>query len=391
MAIPAIERRRDAWPSYAAIATIGYVLYGIGAITPYLRSQLGLSDGEVGLHSTALAVGLVVAGSIAAGLDRRIGEVAVRGLAIVGLGIAVVALAVAPAYAVTLGASVVVGFGTGTLLGYANAILAQPGGRLARLRVARANVWAMIAAFACPLALASAATLGVPWGFALAPAFALLVSIAIDLRSGPRLETAHVGATTAGRLPSGYWLAWTFLVAVIAVEFSIVFWGATLVERRTGVDTAAATFLGGLFLGGMFVGRFAQSLGLGTGGDLRRPAAIGVALAGIGAAVAWLSTTPALSGMALFVAGLGVAGLYPLGVAAALAAAPGRLTAAGARWTLASGTAVLAAPFALGLVADAAGVEIAWGLVIVLAVAALGLVLALPASGGGGDPSVEVA
>jgi hypothetical protein len=90
------------------------------------------------------------------------------------------------------------------------------------------------------------------------------------------------------------------------------------------------------------------------------------------------------------VAGLGVAGLYPLGVAAALAAAPGRLAAAGARLTLASGTAVLVAPLALGLAADAAGVEIAWGLVIALAVTAFTLVLALPATGGG-EPSVGVA
>ena len=55
-----------------------------------------------------------------------------------------------------------------------------------------------------------------------------------------------------------------------------------------------------------------------------------------------------MSGAALFVAGLGVAGLYPLGVAAALAAAPGRLTLAGTRLTLASGAAILVAPFALG-------------------------------------------
>ncbi len=327
-----------------------------------------------------MAVGLVAAGAIAAALDRRTGEVAVRGLAAGSLVAAVLALATAPAFGVTLAASILVGFGTGTLLGYANAILAQPGGRLARQRVARANVWAMVAAFACPLALATAATMDAPWGLGLTPAFVLLLVIAIDLRSGPRLARTQAASTTTGRLPGAYWLAWTFLVAAIAVEFSIVFWGATLVARRTGVDTAAATLLGGLFLGGMFVGRFAQAFGLGTGGDLRRPAAAGVLLAAVGASIAWVSTTPALSGFGLFVAGLGVAGLYPLGVAAALAAAPGRLTLAGTRLTLASGTAVIAAPFALGIVADAAGVETGWGLVIVLAAVALVLVLAFPAA-----------
>ena len=74
-----------------------------------------------------------------------------------------------------------------------------------------------------------------------------------------------------------------------------------------------------------------------------------------------------------------MAGLYPLGVAAALAAAPGRLTLAGTRLTLASGAAILVAPFALGAAADAAGVPVAWGLVVVLSLVALGLVLVLPA------------
>jgi MFS family permease len=370
---------RDAWPSYAAIAAVGYVVYGIGAVTPYLRTQLGLSDAQVGLHSSAMAVGIVLAGVIAAALDRRFGEVRVRAGAVVALVIALGALAAAPALGVTLAAAALVGLGTGTLLGYANAMLAWPGGRLARLRVARANVWAMVSAFVCPVVLAGAVVAGLPWALGLVPAVALLLIVGVDLRAGPRLRSAS-DAPAGGGLPRPYWLAWSFLVAAVAVEFSIVFWGATLIERRTGVDTPVAILLGGLFLGGMFVGRLGQSLGLGTGGDVRRPAALGVGLAALGAAIAWVSTAPALSGVGLFIAGLGVAGLYPLGVAAALSAAPGRLTLAGTRLTLASGAAVLVAPFALGVAADATSVPVAWGLVIAIAVMALGLVWGLPAA-----------
>jgi hypothetical protein len=97
-------------------------------------------------------------------------------------------------------------------------------------------------------------------------------------------------------------------LSVIAIEFSIVFWGATLIQRQTGVSTEAATLLAALFLGGMFVGRLAQSAGVGTTGDVRRAAAIGVVLAGTGAAIAWVSTSAPVSGAALFIAGLGVAG-----------------------------------------------------------------------------------
>ena len=147
---------RDAWPSYAAIAAVGYVVYGVGAVAPYLRTQLGLSDAQVGLHSSAMAIGLVLSGVIAAALDRRFGEVTVRGAGVAILAVAVVVLALGPALAATLGAALLVGLGAGTLLGYANALLGRPGGRLARLRVARANVWAMVSAFVCPVVLAAA-------------------------------------------------------------------------------------------------------------------------------------------------------------------------------------------------------------------------------------------
>ena len=369
---------RDAWPSYAAIAAVGYVVYGVGAVAPYLREQLGLSDAQVGLHSSAMAIGLVLSGAIAAALDRRFGEISVRGAGIATLAVAVVVLALGPALAATLGAALLVGIGAGTLLGYANALLGRPGGRLARLRVARANVWAMVAAFVCPVVLATASGSGLPWGLGLVPALGLLVIVGLDLRAGPRL-VRESGTSDDARLPIGFWLAWAFLVAVIAVEFSIVFWGATLIQRQTGVPTEAATLLAGLFLGGMFVGRLGQSAGLGTTGDIRRSAASGIVLAGTGVTIAWVSTSAPVSGAALFIAGLGVAGLYPLGVAAALGAAPGRLTLAGTRLTLATGTAILVAPFALGVAADAAGVPVAWGLVVVLSLVALGLVAVLPA------------
>ena len=269
---------RDAWPSYAAIAAVGYVVYGVGAVAPYLRDQLGLSDAQVGLHSSAMAVGLVLSGVIAAALDRRFGEISVRGAGIATLAVAIVVLALGPALAATLGAALLVGLGAGTLLGYANALLGRPGGRLARLRVARANVWAMVAAFVCPVVLATASGSGLPWGLGLVPALGLLVIVGLDLRAGPRL-VRESGTSDGARLPIGFWLAWVFLVAVIAVEFSIVFWGATLIQRQTGVPTEAATLLAALFLGGMFVGRLGQSAGLGTTGDIRRSAAIGIVLA----------------------------------------------------------------------------------------------------------------
>ena len=365
-----------AWPSYLAQAAIAYVIYGLGAAGPYLRTQLGLSDAEVGLHSTALAVGLVVAGTVAAGLGRRFGQAAVRGGAIAAIGVALPVLAATPSIIATLGASLLIGLGAGTLLGHVNATLGAPGGRLARLRLARANVWAMIAAFVGPVIVAAGASIGPGWWFGLLPALGLLGVVALDLRSRRNAMTAPTD-TDRDPLPRAYWLAWAFLVAAISVEFSIVFWGATLVERRTHVSTPEATAIGALFLGGMFAGRLGLSVGIGAGHEIRRNAAAGLVLAGLGAGVAWVSTAPILSGFGLFLAGVGVAILYPLGVAAALAGTPGQLALAGNRLTLASGLAILLAPLALGAIADATGVIAGWGLVLGLVAVAFCLVFGL--------------
>jgi MFS family permease len=371
-----MTRTSDAWPGYVAIATVGYVIYGLGAVVPYLRGRLGLSDAEVGLHSTAMAIGFVLAGLFAARVGDRVGEVAVRASALVLLAVAVLLLAWAPDAVATLVAGVAIGLGAGIVLGYANASLGAPGGSSGRLRLGRANVWAMVAASVAPILFAAGAGSGVGWWIGLLPVLVLVAIDALDLRAGQRL--ALEGATAGGSLPRTFWFAWVYLVAIIAAEFCIVFWAATLVERRTASSTELATLVAALFFAGMFAGRVGLSLGIGTGGDVRRATGIGLLLVGLGTTAAWLSTVSLVSAAGLFAAGVGMAGLYPLGIAAAIATVPDQLARAGARLTLASGVAVLVAPLALGVVADATGVVAGWTLVIALALVALILSRALP-------------
>jgi MFS family permease len=368
---------RDLWIAYAGLAAVGYITYGLGAAGPHLRSHLSLSNVEIGLHSSALALGLASAGMLVADLGRRFGERMVRSIAIGLLAIALILLAVAPSVEVTLTAGAIIGFGAGALLGYANVTLGSAGGGLARLRLARGHIGAMIAALVVPLALAASASAGPGWWLGLLPAAVLLGAIAFALRAGPLLSTtADVSARR--RLPRKFWLAWLFLAAAIGVEFSIVFWGATLVQLRSGLTIPAATAVGALFFAGMLVGRLGLAIGLGAGHPTRRVIAAGLALTAIGTGLAWVSTTDVLSALALFIAGLGVSVLYPLGAAAALAAAPAQAAVAGNRLTLASGLAILVAPVVLGTVADATGIVAAWGLVLGLVGIALGLVLTLP-------------
>jgi len=73
----------------------------------------------------------------------------------------------------------------------------------------------------------------------------------------------------------------------------------------------------------------------------------------------------------LFITGLGVANFYPLILTLAIGAANGDTTQAGARATLASGTAILILPMALGRLADSTNIHQAYGIVILLLVGIL--------------------
>ena len=98
----------------------------------------------------------------------------------------------------------------------------------------------------------------------------------------------------------------------------------------------------------------------------------------LGAGLVWVSTTPAVSALGLFLGGLGTAGLWPVGLTVAFTSSPGAHLEASARATLASGLAVLVAPSALGLASDAVGVVSAWLIIIALAAVALAVLAVTP-------------
>lgn len=78
----------------------------------------------------------------------------------------------------------------------------------------------------------------------------------------------------------------------------------------------------------------------------------------------------------LFVTGLGLANLYPLGMTLAVSAAGSATSAATARTSLGSGIAIIGAPLALGAMADRFGIVLAYGLVPFFLAAAVAAFLA---------------
>jgi fucose permease len=93
---------------------------------------------------------------------------------------------------------------------------------------------------------------------------------------------------------------------------------------------------------------------------------VSILIAAIGFLLFWRSENILIGLSGLFITGLGVANLYPLILSLAISAADGNTVQAGARATLASGTAILALPLALGRLADAVGIRSAYGVVLIL-------------------------
>jgi len=399
--VPTLVRDRLTWLSYAQLGTYGFFLYGFGPSVPLLRDDLGVSNAVSGLHGTALATGAVLAGLTFTRLVTRLGRSRTLRLGLAGLAAGILAYCLAPVLPLTLSGALVCGlFGsyvvTGTIV-----VLGARHGAAGPAAISEANAGAAGAGLVAPLLVGAGVSAGFGWRpgllvTAAAAAAVWLVSMRTGSSTGDTGGTAgtegiaHTGGTAGtagtidtvgtgwvaptagdapGRLPAGYWLAWTVLVLCIGVEFCLTFWAADSLREHTGAGSATAAAGVTAIVAGMCAGRLAGgrvALRVRPGSLLL--AAIGLALAGFALFWAGRSTMVAMAGLAL--CGVGVAVHYPVGAARALAASGNRPDRAAARTSLAAGLASGAAPFALGAAADRVGTHTAFLLVPALLVAA---------------------
>jgi MFS family permease len=351
---PAIRR------AYVDQAAISYSFYVVGASAAFIAVALSLSETQAGLHSSAMAAGMIVAGVAGERFDAVAGVWRMHHLAMGLLALSLVVLAWAPGVAVTLTASLGVGLGAGAMFGHVNHTLGAGGGARARLRLTRAAFVAKASQLMAPVAIAVGAAIGFDWQFVVLPVLALLGVLVVWMRSDGSGVAVH---TELERLPRAYWLPWTLTVSVIGLEFFVVVWGGSLVADRTGASLADATLTVSAFIAGMIAGRAVMSMP--AAGRLEAMWIIrgGLLLTFVAVLVVWLSGSWWTSAAAMAVAGVGVGILYPPCAAITLAAAPSAPRAASARLVLAAGLAILVAPLLLGVIAEVSDIGSAWLLV----------------------------
>ncbi|MDQ2655006.1 MAG: MFS transporter [Chloroflexota bacterium] len=354
--------RRDAltWLMYGMLGVYNYLLSGLGPLMPSLRQELHLSYTVTSLHFSAWAIGMILAGIVGDRLVRAWGRQAVFWAGAAGLAIGAVALTLARQPVLTIGSVLLMGTVGSLALVLIPAVLADRHGARRTLAIVEANI----------LAAATGATAGVliglgqatpagwrgPWLLILLLPLALFVRFrAVSLPPTPA-RVAH--RQRGARLPAAYWAYWVTVVLAVGVEFSLIFWGADFLTAA-GLDVSTAATTVSLFLWGMVAGRLVgRQVAQRLGAERLLPVALGIS--GVGFLLYWLAPLLPLTILGLFLAGLGVANLFPVAAALALGAAPGLSNEGGARLSFASGTAILAAPLLLGTLADAVGIRLAY-------------------------------
>jgi len=364
------------WLAYLMLALYGYFLNAFGPITPFLKDELHLSYTLSSLHFTAFAVGILMVGLGGHLVIARTGRWTALWGGAFGLSAGVALLLFGRRPAVTIGASLLMGLVGSLILIIVQSTLTDRHGEWRAVALSEANVAASLFSVFAPLMVGWFAGTPPGWRMGLAvPAILPLILYPVFTRFKPHsLQVEPLPKDSGGkRLPGWFWVYWAALVLVVSVEFCMIFWCADYLEMELGLPKASAAQSVSLFLAAMILGRLAGSW-LVQRMPVQRLISVAILLAGAGFALFWLPKAAWMAQAGLFLAGLGVASLYPLNLSLAMGAAGNRSILAGARTTLASGFAILLLPLALGRLADSFGIRAAYLLVPALLLCALLLI-----------------
>ena len=343
-------------------AAIGWCIGGLGPVLVLGARDLSVPRYQLSWLGSAFGFGLLGAGILGQRILRRGAEPVTRiGAVLVSAGVALLALGGnVPAL---VAGGLLQGAGCSAFL-IATPALIGVDDRPRRLAIAVGA--SSIAGLLAPAAIALADQVLSTGRIALIAAWLWLMPVVLlRLRTQQGIGVDRpASAACQGEMSRATWRRWWIIVLAVSAEFFFWTWGAArLVDGGATTDQAsglAAAFAIGMALGRIIGPRSLRSLG---------PVQVSALLTGSAAIIVMLELpVPTLVG-ALFVAGLGLAVLYPVSLARLLDE-PGlpeeRLIALAA---LASGVAITLAPTLLGVLDWVIAIRFAFVLVPVLVAA----------------------
>ena len=374
-----IIRNRVTWLAYFMLAYVAVNQSILGPLMPALRSELSLNYTQGGLLPAAVALGLIFSGLSGDWLARKVGRRTVFWGGSIGLALCVGWLGRGRSFESIFIAALGMGFGSSLTQVIIQALLSDQHGERRAVALTEANVAASLSTTLTPLVIGGLPLLGLDWRMIPLLPIALLTflgslfyrDVIPDARETGELRTGS--DPVKSQLPFSFWVFWMVLFLVVAVEMAIAVWATDFLANIVGLSQTGAALAFGAFPAAMLLGRF-----LGSRLTQRWPSQtllrLSLIVTLIGFPLFWLGHTALFNILGLFVAGLGIANLYPLTLSIAVGMAVDQSNQASARASLAVGAALLGVPLFLGWLSDRIGIQVAYGIVIVLAVLAYSMV-----------------
>lgn len=373
----AFIRDRFTWLAYLMLAYFAYMISTLGPLMPFLRAELNLSYSVAAMHLSAFALGMIIAGLTGNRVAARWGRRAVLWGGAVGMAVGAVFLMLArqPEFSIP-GAFVMGVIGSYTVI-IIPASLADRHGERRAIALTESNVAASIAASFAPLLVGLGESSGVTWRLSLLAGIGWLVVLGVFFFRRTPLPASQPPPQSgkARPLPRRFWAYWLVILLSVSLEWCLGFWGADFLEKSVGLEKVTAATLMSVFFVAMIIGRVIGSR-LTRNVDSRRLLVYAVAVVCLGFPIFWLSPIPVLNVIGLFVAGLGIANMFPMTISVATSIDPAQSNLASARMSLASGIAIFASPQLLASFADQVGIFNAFGVAAGLLIAAAIIVVA---------------
>lgn len=319
-----------------AQVALGFAVASFGPYLAMLAAELDRPRAQLVWVTSTFGVGLLVA-AVAGPAVLQAGSGRVLRLACLAMALGAVAMAATPALPIAGTGSVLVGLGCAAITLVTPALLRGQG---AARRLTRAVAAASTAGVSAPLIFGILEYADLPSRLALIAPVPILLVVAAHRSVVSEPDRPRGGA----RPPLGpATIGWLRIVLAVACEFCFVVWAvARLVD--TGASLGTASILSAGFVIGMAVGRligprFAERSWAVT-------AASATAMAGT--AIVFVGDHPAGVTAGITIASLGIALLYPITLAQLLSVPDLSARRSASIGSLASGTAILAAPAILG-------------------------------------------
>ncbi|MEO8397960.1 MAG: MFS transporter, partial [Chloroflexota bacterium] len=249
-------RDRFTWLAYFMLAYFSFMQSSLGPLTPFLRADLHLNYSETGLHLSAFAFGMIIAGLSAERVTARWGRRAVFWGGALGLGFGGVLLTLGRSVIFTVPSALIMGFLGAYLLVMIPACLTDHHGSQRAIALTESNVAASISATLAPLFVGIGETIGLTWRFGLLVGAGICLVLAVVFRKTPIPAEVKRAQTQASRpLPRRFWAYWLVVVFAVSLEWCMVFWGADFLQNSVGLEKVTASTLMSVFFVAMVIGR----------------------------------------------------------------------------------------------------------------------------------------